>query len=57
MVESTRVDFKPTKIDYDKSSRQVIQDDYFDCPICFCVKKDILECPQCKAKACEGCLG
>ena len=46
MVENTdRIEFKPTKIDFDKSSRQVIYDDYFDCPICFSVKKDMLGCP------------
>ena len=41
----SRIEFKPTKVDFDKASRQVIPDDYFHCPICFYIKKDILECP------------
>ena len=56
MVSSSIIDFRPTKIDFDRASRQNIQDDFFDCPVCFYIKKDILECSLCAAKCCEGCL-
>ena len=54
MVQSLQK-YRVKKSDFFHDSRLGIQTEYFECPICFNVMSDILECPQCTARACEGC--
>ena len=44
------------KSDFNPDWRLGIKPEYFECPICFEIKKDILECPHCHAKACTECV-
>lgn len=30
--------------------------DYYDCPVCFCMKEELLECPSCTSRACLPCV-
>ena len=47
--------YKPRKSDYDPNTRLQVQTEHFDCPICFSSYTNILECPNCAARACESC--
>lgn len=39
-----------------KKTKIEILPEYFECPICFMVKDNIMECRTCKARACAFCL-
>ena len=55
MVQSLQK-YRVKKSDFFHDSRLGIQTEYFECPICMNVMSDILECPECHARACENCL-
>lgn len=44
--------------DMDQNCRLTFQPDYFECPICCCIPtgSKIVECTNCKARACVDCL-
>ena len=55
MVQSLQ-QYRVKKGDFFPESRLGIQTEYFECPVCMNITGDILECPQCHARACESCL-
>ena len=30
--------------------------DFFECPICFCLKENLVQCSSCSAVACNDCM-
>ena len=40
---------------YDKKSKLEQFIEYYDCPVCFNMKENIVECPHCKSRACVQC--
>jgi hypothetical protein len=41
---------------YDKKTKLEQMVDYYDCPVCFCMKEELLECPSCTSRACLACV-
>ena len=57
MVEqSCVVAYRLAKEDFDQKSKLSIEFDYFECPICMDLTEDVIECHDCKARSCPGCL-
>ncbi len=52
MLQLTRL----KKENYDKKTKLETFLEYYECPICFLMKENILECPGCKSRACQECL-
>ena len=52
MMQLTRL----KKEHYDKKTKLEQFLEYYDCPVCFLMRDNILECPQCKSRACQDCL-
>lgn len=45
-----------SKDHFDKSSKLEQLIEYYECPVCFNLSDQILECPSCKARSCAHCL-
>ena len=45
-----------TKEHFDKNSKLEQLIEYYECPVCFNLSDNILECPCCKARSCAHCL-
>lgn len=57
MVQAnSAVTYKVKQEDLYADSRLGIQSEYFECPICMLMLPNILECPNCWARACDDCL-
>lgn len=40
---------------YDKDTKLETWLDYFECPVCFMLQEDFLECSKCTSRACKAC--
>jgi hypothetical protein len=52
MLQVTRL----KKDHYDKKTKLEQMLEYYECPVCFLLRENILECPSCKSRACHGCI-
>ena len=47
---------KLKKEHYDKKTKLEQMIDYYDCPVCFNMKEELVECPSCTSRACLPCV-
>ena len=47
---------KLKKEHYDKKTKLEQMIDYYECPVCFNMKEELVECPSCTSRACLPCV-